>query len=237
MSCKIFIGWDSREPDAYTVAEYSLRKRASVPLEIFPLKQEELRAAGHYWRALDPLASTEFTYTRFLTPFLAQFQGRAIFCDCDFLWLADIAELLDLVEPAKAVSCVQHRYEPTDKVKMDGAAQTQYPRKNWSSLMVFNCEHPSVRKLTVEAVNAATPAYLHRMQWADDTEIGDLPVAWNWLEGWNAVPETGTPKAIHFTRGGPWFEAWKAVQYAALWEAELAEAQAAGIGQRDDSRC
>ncbi len=105
---------------------------------------------------------------------------------------------------------------------MDGAVQTSYPRKNWSSLMLFNCAHPSVRKLTPEVVNRETGAYLHRLQWAADDDIGALPVEWNWLEGWNEKPTQGTPKAVHFTRGGPWFENWQNVDYGDLWRAEHA---------------
>ena len=91
--------------------------------------------------------------------------------------------------------------------------------------MLFNCEHPAVRKLTPELVNRETGAYLHRMQWADDGDIGALPVEWNWLEGWNEMPATGTPKVVHFTRGGPWFDQWQDVDYGDLWLAERDEMQ------------
>jgi hypothetical protein len=217
---RVFIGWDRREPEAYDVAKYSLEKRASIPVAIVPIKVDELRAQGLYRREKDPLAATEFTYSRFLTPALAGFRGWALFCDCDFLWLADIAELAAYREDAKAVYCVQHDYRPTEKTKMDGAVQTVYPRKNWSSLMLFNCAHPTVRGLTPEIVNRESGAYLHRMQWVHDEMIGALPVEWNWLEGWNERPAVGTPKAVHFTRGGPWFEQWRHVEYGDLWRAE-----------------
>ncbi len=217
---RIFIGWDSREPEAYDVAEYSLRRHASIPVEVHPIKADELRAQGLFTREKDPLASTEFTYTRFLTPALAGFKGWALFCDCDFLWLGDIAGLTEYTRTPKAVYCVQHDYKPKETVKMDGAVQTSYPRKNWSSLMLFNCDHPAVKKLTPDVVNRETGAYLHRMQWAADDEIGALPVEWNWLEGWNDKPVSGTPKAVHFTRGGPWFENWQNVDYGDLWIAE-----------------
>jgi hypothetical protein len=217
---RIFVGWDQREPIAFDVCRFSLERRASIPVEVVPIKLAELRARGLYWREDDPLASTEFTYSRFLTPALAGYAGTAIFCDCDFLWLADIAELARLVDPAKAVHCVQHDYRPTEQTKMDGRIQTQYPRKNWSSLLVFNCSHPSVHSLTPAVVNTQSGAYLHRLQWVADEDIGNLPVEWNWLEGWNEKPARGTPKAIHFTRGGPWFEQWKHVDYGEAWLAE-----------------
>jgi hypothetical protein len=109
---------------------------------------------------------------------------------------------------------------------MDGVPQTAYPRKNWSSFMLMNCSHPSTQQLTPEVVNIQTGAYLHRMQWAQDDEIGSLPTGWNWLEGWYDKPATGFPQAVHHTRGGPWFAEWQNVDYAAEWLAEAAEFQA-----------
>lgn len=217
---RVFVGHDSRETIAYDVCAFSLKRRASIPVDVRPIVQAEVRASGLYWRDVDPLASTEFTYTRFLTPYLAGYQGWALFCDCDFLWLTDIAELKALADPEKAVMCVHHDHRPTEQTKMDGQAQTVYPRKNWSSLMLFNCGHPSVRALTPEAANAESGAYLHRMQWAADEEIGALPDSWNWLEGSSPRPAAGTPDAVHFTRGGPWFENWTDVDYGELWLAE-----------------
>jgi hypothetical protein len=225
---RIFIGWDQREPEAFDVAKFSLTRRASIPVSVTPIKVAELRAQGLYRRDADPLAATEFTYTRFLTPALAGYSGWALFCDCDFLWLGDIAGLLEYTQAPKAVYCVQHDYRPKEATKMDGAVQTVYPRKNWSSLMLFNCDHPSVQDLTPEVVNRESGAYLHRMQWAADDEIGALPVDWNWLEGWNEKPTQGTPKAVHFTRGGPWFENWRHVDYGDLWLAEREAMERAG---------
>jgi lipopolysaccharide biosynthesis glycosyltransferase len=220
---RIYIGWDRREPEAYDVAEFSLKRRASIALAVMPIKLDELRARGLYHRDQDPLASTEFTYSRFLAPALAGYRGWALFCDCDFLWLADVAGLVEYTRATKALYCVQHDYRPTETTKMDGAAQTVYPRKNWSSLMLFNCDHPSVKSLTPEVVNRESGAYLHRMQWVSDDDIGALPVEWNWLEGWNQKPAQGTPKVVHFTRGGPWFERWQNVDYGELWCAEREE--------------
>lgn len=218
---RVYIGWDKREPIAYDVAESSLRRNASIPVSVIPIKLENLIERGLYTRDVDPLASTEFTYSRFLTPALAGYTGWALFCDCDFLWLGDIAGLQAYTrDPSKAVYCVQHDYTPKETVKMDGAVQTSYPRKNWSSLMLFNCDHPSVQALTPELINRESGAYLHRFQWVADSEIGSLPVEWNWLEGWNEKPKTGTPKAVHYTRGGPWFKEWQDVAYADLWFAE-----------------
>ncbi len=223
MKKNIFIGWDSREDIAYQVCARSLKRHSRSDLEIVPLKQQELASRGLYSREKDPLASTEFTYTRFLVPELTGYRGWALFMDCDFLVTADVSEVFDLAEDRYAVMCVKHDYRPRETVKMDGAAQTVYPRKNWSSFVLWNCGHPATRALTPEIVNRQTGAYLHRFTWLEDGLIGALPETWNWLEGWCRKPVEGAPKGIHFTRGGPWFENWQRVDYAELWLAEAAQ--------------
>lgn len=219
---KVFIGWDSREVIAYDVAKKSLLEHATGPVDVHPIKLNELVDQGLYTRDIDPLASTEFTYSRFLVPHLAGYKGWALFCDCDFMFFSDVTRLTQFNDPQKAVYCVQHDYTPKAAVKMDGVQQTVYPRKNWSSFMLFNCEHPSTRNLTPERVNTETGAYLHRMQWAQDDEIGALETGWNWLEGWNDKPASGYPHAVHYTMGGPWFEGYQDVAYAAEWKAHAA---------------
>ena len=144
----------------------------------------------------------------------------ALFCDCDFLWLSNIADLVEYAATPKAVHCVRHDHRPPERTKMDGAVQSVYPRKNWSSLMLFDCSHPAVRSLIPDVVNTASGAHLHRLKWVADEDIGALPAEWNWLGGWNEKPRIGTPKAVHFTRGGPWSENWRSVDYADLWLAE-----------------
>ena len=134
---RIFIGYDSRENIAYQVAKASLLKHSSIPLEITPIVQNDLRYRGIYQREPDALSSTEFSFTRFLTPYLTGYKGWALFCDCDFLFRGDIAAITDYMDGAKAVMCVPHEYTPTETVKMDGKAQHQYPRKNWSSFVLF----------------------------------------------------------------------------------------------------
>ncbi|MDJ0894616.1 MAG: glycosyltransferase [Alphaproteobacteria bacterium] len=226
----IYVGWDSREDIAYQVCRHSLLQRASIPIAVEPLRLPDLRSRAMYWRDDDPLASTEFTYSRFLVPALSHYQGWALFCDCDFLWLGDVADLVDQLDDRFAVMCVQHDYRPTETVKMDGKAQTVYPRKNWSSLVAYNCGHPANAALTVEAVNARNGAYLHRFQWLDDDLIGPLDETWNWLEGWSQKPKSGTPNVVHYTRGGPWFENWQDVDYAKEWLDEQ-EAFLMSLGQ------
>lgn len=217
---KIYVGWDSREDIAYQVCRHSILRRASRPVDVEPLKQPELRARGLYTRPADKLSTTEFTFTRFLVPALAGYRGWALFCDCDFLWLGDIAELFALRDDRYAVMCVQHDHRPTESIKMDDRVQTRYPRKNWSSMVLYNCGHPANAALTPAVVNAESGLFLHRFLWLDDALIGAVPETWNWLEGWCKKPDRGTPKVVHYTRGGPWFDNWQDVDYGALWLAE-----------------
>lgn len=212
-----FIGYDSKEDIAYRVCKQSLLKHSSIKLNVMALKLYELVSKGFYKRSIDPLASTEFTYSRFLVPRLMNFKGWAVFCDCDFLFLEDVAKLFSELSNDKAVYCVQHDYTPKEKHKMDGQQQTIYPRKNWSSFIVFNCAHPSNRKLDVELVNKETGSFLHQFKWLEDEEIESLDERWNWLEGWTSNHNKSNPYAVHYTRGGPWFDEWQDVEFAKEW--------------------
>ena len=214
---KFFIGWDSREEIAYEVAKRSLLDKTSIDIEVIPIKQGELRNKNLYWRDHDPLSSTEFSFTRFLTPYLAGYKGWAVFCDCDFLFRHDVAGLEDYMDGERAVYVVKHQYNPPEKTKMDGAVQTQYPRKNWSSFMLMNCAHPAMQILTPELVSRETGLYLHRFQWLENKYIGELPLAYNYLEGWHNKEDCPNPIAVHFTRGGPWFRDYMHVEYGDEW--------------------
>lgn len=214
---KAFIGWDSREELAFQVCERSLRLNATVPLDVWPLKQNELRERNLYWREQDPLSSTEFSFTRFLVPYLTGYSGWALFCDCDFLFRRNIKALQDYCDPNVAVYVVKHNYQPTETHKMDGCVQTQYPRKNWSSFMWMNCGHPAMQALTLDVVNNQSGLYLHRFEWLNDEYIGELPVKFNYLEGWYTQDDEPDPLAVHFTRGGPWFKEWVDVEYGQDW--------------------
>ena len=216
MTFKIFIGWDSREPEAAEVCKYSILKHATVPVEIYFLKQAELRAQEIYTRELDPQSSTEFTFTRFLVPYLCNYQGNAVFVDCDFLFEHDVKELFECANDNAAVAVVQHDYQPTNTIKMDGKTQYLYPRKNWSSLMLFNCAHPDCQTLTPEIVSSQTGEFLHRFAWTGYT-IGSLDKTWNWLVNWYHEPQDGKPKAIHYTEGGPWFPNYVKTEYGGNW--------------------
>ena len=212
-----FIGYDSKEDIAYRVCKNSLLSKSSLNTKVIALKLHELVAKNFYKRDIDPLASTEFTYTRFLVPALMNYKGWAIFCDCDFLFLADIANIFEKLSTDKAIYCVQHEYTPKERHKMDGKKQTIYPRKNWSSFVVFNCSHPSNKRLTIDLVNQESGSYLHQFKWLNDSEIGSLDERWNWLEGWTSKHNSKNPFAVHFTRGGPWFDEWQDVEFAKEW--------------------
>lgn len=217
---KIYIGYDSREDIAWQVCRASILRHASGTVEIYPLKQATLRELGLYTRGPDD-AATEFSLTRFLSPYLAAHDGWTVFVDCDFLFTSDITAALSLADRSKAVYVVKHYYTPKSAVKMDGRPQTAYPRKNWSSFMLFNGAHQSVGALTPEVVNRAAPSFLHRFAWVGDELIGELPRTWNFLEGEYTKP-AHTPVAIHYTNGGPWFPNKRGVDYADLWTSEMA---------------
>jgi lipopolysaccharide biosynthesis glycosyltransferase len=217
---KVFVGWDSREDIAYQVCKSSIEETSSVPVEIIPLKQKSLRGDGVYTREIDQLASTEFTFTRFLIPHLCNYEGWALFIDCDFVFLEDIKLLWDQRDESKAVMCAHHDYTPKPgSTKMDGQVQHAYPRKNWSSMMLINCGHPGNAKLTLDVVNdmARTGAYFHRFSWLKDEEVGELSHEWNWLVGWYEEPVDGKPKALHYTEGGPWFDDYATCEYNIEW--------------------
>jgi len=223
MKLQVYVGWDPREDIAWEVCRHSILSRTDPSrVSVTPLIQSELRERGIYSRPIDAKAATEFSLTRFLTPALAGKRGYAIFADCDFLFLSDIREVLSEIDPSKAISVVQHDYRPTETVKMDGCLQHLYPRKNWSSFIVFNCEHPSVQALSPHIVNTAEPGYLHRFMWLADSDIGSLHRGWNYLEGWYPAV-LDKVKAIHYTRGGPWFEHMKDCDFANLWLSEESE--------------
>ena len=227
---KIYVGYDSREDIAWQVCRQSILRHTKGNVEVYPLKQTTLRELGLYTRGADK-ASTEFSLTRFLTPYLAAHDGWSIFVDCDFLFTRDIMAVLEGASTDKAIHVVQHDYTPAQSIKMDGKQQTVYPRKNWSSFILFNGAHPDVKALVPEVVNSQTPAFLHRFSWvSDDALIGSLPLEWNFLEGEYPKPDR-VPAAIHYTNGGPWFENWQNVDFADLWVAErkLYEASAVSL--------
>jgi len=214
---KVFVGYDDREDIAYKVCEYSI-KRKNKKTQVLALKQEELKEAKLYWREKDPLSSTAFTFTRFLVPALMNYDGWAIFCDCDIIWMLDPAQIMQYADEKYAVMVVKHDYTPPEGEKMDGQKQLPYPRKNWSSVILWNCGHPSNKKVTPDLVNTETGQYLHRFNWLKNDEIGELSHHWNWLVNHYHEPKDGAPLAIHYTEGGPWFDNYKHCEYGYHWE-------------------
>ena len=220
----IYVGFDPREETACLVAIRSMVGRMSRYIPVGAIRLDELREAGLYTRPMEtrdgrmwdvisqaPMA-TEHACARFLTPHLAK-EGWAVFMDGDMLIRADIGGIFEGLDPSKALYCVKHDHRPEHTVKMDGQAQTVYPRKNWSSVMVFNCDHPANKALTVELVNSVPGRDLHRFCWLTDDLIGDLDPAWNWL-----VPAVD-PKIAHFTEGVPDMAGYERQPYADEWRA------------------
>jgi cytidyltransferase-like protein len=218
----VFVGWDSREDIAYQVCRHSIKKY-NTEINVVPIKQDELRNNNLYWREPDKYSTTEFTFTRFLVPYLSNYQGWAVFVDCDFVFLDDVKKLFDQADDKYAVMCVHHNYVPTEEKKMDGMKQRPYPRKNWSSMILWNCAHPANRGITPDLVNSATGQHLHRFMWLPDELIGEINLEWNWLVNWYKEPKDGTPKAIHYTEGGPWFNNYRTCEYSNVWMDEYNE--------------
>ena len=220
----IYIGYDTREDIAYQVCKFCMESNSNN-INILPLKLNDLRKKNLYYRDHDQLGSTEFTFSRFLVPFLNNYNGWALFCDSDILFLENINKLFELTDDKYAIMCVKHNYTPTEGFKMDNKQQTIYPRKNWSSVVLWNCSHPSNKILTKEMVNDPNISgkYLHRFSWLRDEEIGSIPHNWNWLVGWYKEPKDGKPKAIHYTEGGPWFENYRFCEYHKIWKNYLSD--------------
>lgn len=221
---RCFIGWDSRETLAYQVAADSFARQVTKQIPITPIKAHNVKPMlwrtvenrkGQMWDVVsDAPMSTEFAISRFLVPHLAR--GWALFVDCDVVFLSDPVEIFALADDRYALMCVQHPdYAPTESVKMDGQAQTSYARKNWSSVMLWNCDHPANASLTIDLINSTPGRDLHRFCWLHDDEIGELPAAWNWLVGVQPKPEV--PRLAHFTLGGPWIPGWQPKEHDEIW--------------------
>lgn len=231
----IWIGFDPRQAAAFSVCRESARYRLTKPMPISGLVLRDLQDEGVYWRPTEGRSgtegqilwdtisdwpmSTEFAISRFFVPHLMGYQGWALFMDSDMLVIGNLSRVFEQSDTSKAVYCVKHDYTPSSSQKMDGQRQAAYPRKNWSSFMLFNCAHPSNRRLNVQTLNERTGRDLHRFCWLEDDEIGELDPGWNWLVG--EQPEPQKLKVIHYTNGGPWFHAYADVPYADLWRSEL----------------
>jgi hypothetical protein len=219
----VFIGYDSRQAVLYNVAQYSIIRRCSRPVSITPIRLDQLR--GVFDRPRVSVQSTEFSFSRFMTPYLSNYAGWALFMDCDVLVRADLAELWALRDERYAVQCVKHDHQPTSSVKFLGQQQTRYQKKNWSSVMLMNCARCAT--LTPEYVSTASGLDLHQFKWlASDDLIGALPREWNFLAEYYAHDDNA--KLVHFTEGGPYYEATRHVDFAEQWWREFAMANNSG---------
>lgn len=213
---KVFIGYDPREAVAFNVLSHSINERASRPTSITPLNL--LHMKDLMWRERHPLQSTDFSFSRFLTPHLSGFAGWSLFIDCDMLFLDDAAALWELADDRYAVQVVKHRHVPAEERKFLGQPQSRFEKKNWSSVMLFNNRRCTA--LTPEYVNQASGLDLHQFRWLEDESlIGDLPPRWNHLVDYDPPLPASEISNLHFTTGGPYFDAYRDCGYADLWRA------------------
>lgn len=209
---KVFVGYDSRESVGYHVFCESLISKSSRPLSITPLSLSNLR--GIYSEEHTD-GSNEFIYSRFLVPYLSGFQGISLFFDGDMIINSDPVALINSINDSQAVCCVKHDYKTRFPKKYFGNINENYPRKNWSSVIVYNNEHPQNNVLTPEFISAQSGAYLHRFRWLDNDVIGELPVSWNWLI--NEYPPNPTADLFHYTLGIPCLNQFQNSDHATEW--------------------
>jgi hypothetical protein len=211
---KVFIGYDSREAVVYHVCAQSIIRHTSQPVSLTPLALNMLR--GYSEKHSD--GSNQFIYSRFLTPFLCNYSGWALFIDGDMLLRTDLSELWALRDETKAVMCVHHDYKTKTQSKYLGSKNQDYPRKNWSSVVLWNCGHPANRDVTPSFIEHASGAQLHRFTWLSDDLIGEIPKVWNWLpDEFGANPDA---KLLHWTLGAPSFHEYADVPMAEEWHRE-----------------
>lgn len=207
----IVVGFDQVEAVAYHVFCQSVLEKSTRPIEFIPLAQKNLT----FYQEKHADGSNQFIYSRFLTPFINNFSGWAIFADGDMVCNADISELWSLRDETKAVQVVKHDYKTKKTIKYLGNKNEDYPRKNWSSLVLWNCGHPANAILTPKFISSQSGAYLHRFSWLADEQIGELPIDWNWLA--IEYPDNPNAKIIHYTLGTPCFKEYSNTSLASLW--------------------
>lgn len=234
-SQSVWIGYDPRENDAFAVARHSARRNLIAPAPVRAVNLAALCEDGYYWRPTkrengriydvlsaredyDGAMSTEFAISRFLVPRLAH-AGWALFMDADVLVRHNLDQIFQLGDPSKAVMVVKHDHQPTGQTKMDSQLQTRYARKNWSSVMLFNVDHPAHEALTVELINSVPGRDLHAFCWLADDLIGELSPEWNYLVGHTKAVDD--PAIVHFTDGVPSMPGYEKCEYAQEWHDEL----------------
>jgi len=208
---RIITGFDQREAVAFHTFYQSIISNSSTPVQITPLAINTLRE----YRETHSDGSNAFTYSRFLTPYLCNFEGWAIFADGDMVCQADITELWNLRDESKAVQVVQHDYETKQTIKYFDQPNANYPRKNWSSVILWNCAHPAHRLLTPAFVAGSTGAFLHRFSWLQNEQIGSLPKEWNWLA--IEYEDNSKAKLVHYTLGTPCFKKYAQTAMSEHW--------------------
>jgi lipopolysaccharide biosynthesis glycosyltransferase len=207
----LYVGYDEREAIAYHVFCHSVIKNTSIPVKITPLVLSQLKEFNETHQD----RSNDFVYSRFLTPYLNEFDGWAIFADGDMICQADLKELIGMADTSKALMVVKHDYQTKASIKYLGNINENYPRKNWSSLILWNCSHPKHKILTPEFVSKQTGKFLHRFSWLDDNDIGELPIEWNWLAC--EYEKNTDAKLIHYTLGTPCFKDFRDTDMAEIW--------------------
>lgn len=207
----IVVGFDQREAIAYHTFTQSIIEKSSLPVFFIPLALNALKG----FKETHKDRSNDFIYSRFLTPYLNNFEGWAIFADGDMICQSDIRELWDLRDESKALLVVKHDYLTKTNRKYLGNINENYPRKNWSSLILWNCAHPKHSILTPDFISNQSGQFLHRFSWLDDSDIGDLPKEWNWLA--LEYPINNSAKIIHYTLGTPCFKEYRNTDMAEIW--------------------
>jgi lipopolysaccharide biosynthesis glycosyltransferase len=207
----IIVGFDQRESVAYHTFTQSIIEKSSLPVSFVPLAINTLKE----YEEKHTDKSNDFIYSRFLTPYLNNFQNWAIFADGDMICQADIKELWDLRDESKALLVVKHDYQTKAHQKYLGNINENYPRKNWSSLILWNCSHPKHKILTPDFIANQSGKYLHRFSWLDNNDIGELPAEWNWLA--IEYPENKKAKLIHYTLGTPCFKNYQNTEMSDIW--------------------
>lgn len=195
----IFVGYDPREAIAFHTCVNSIIRHASQPVSVVPVALNLFRD----YSETHTDGSNQFIYSRFLVPYLMEYSGHAIFIDGDMIMRGDIAELWSLRNPYYDVQVVKHDYQTCMPVKYLGSKNEDYPRKNWSSVILWNCNSFPNRKLTPKFIQESTGSFLHRFSWLDDNRIGSLPAEWNWLDV--EYPYNANAKLVHYTLGTPCF--------------------------------
>lgn len=218
---KIFIGFDHKEIVAYNVLQHSINIRATEPISITPININHLK--NIFTRERNSLQSTEFSFSRFLVPYLCNYEGWAIFMDCDMMVVDDIKNLWNLRDNKYAVMCVKHQHKPKEDIKFLNQVQTQYEKKNWSSVMLLNSS--KCKSLTLDYVNNASGLDLHRFKWLESEElIGEIPPKWNHLVDYNDHQDISKISNLHWTEGGPYFKNYKNCGYSQDWLNEFKNA-------------